>query len=88
MLVKDIIDLMFKTKNESVKTQVLIDDENCDVKFNGRMELLFNAYEDLEDGDVSSPYSIFYPILTMEVKEMLLGVCDYKGRYVELNLVV
>ena len=88
MLVKDILSLTFETKNENVKVGILIDNKNCDVLYKGRMEVLFNAYEDFIDGDISSSYSEYYPILNMEVKEMMLGVCDFKGRYFDINLVV
>ena len=88
MIVKDILSLMFETKNENGKERILIDDKNCDVLYQGRMELLFNAYEAFIDGDVSSSYSEYYPIINMEVKEMMLGVCNFKGRYFNINLVV
>ena len=88
MIVKDILSLMFETKNENGKERILIDDKNCDVLYQGRMELLFNAYEAFIDGDVSSSYSEYYPIINMEVKEMMLGVCNFKGRYFDINLVV
>ena len=88
MIVKDILSLMFETKNENGKERILIDDKNCDVLYKGRMEFLFNVYEDFLDGDISSSYSKYYPILNMEVKEMMLGVCDFKGRYFNINLVV